>query len=464
MRDMYSQCPKCRAIFSVSEEVLGVHHGLVRCGHCRSVFQARVNEVGDPRTAAGVPPSGEADSRADVDQAGLFDWPDAQTTAGRDLNEVGAPAGDAVRREEERSGDYPYEEDAGGRRPGDPETGDGSPGEAVVSGERRTDSQEPDGEAADEEGFGEQGLVEEAPVADESSEEAPAGESPDTGGPREEALTGERVQPPPSGTEDSGDRPAEQDSEWQGEVVEEILIEAPPVLWNAFDEEPGGESKIEDSRAGDVETGPAGDRDAEKVRGKGAAPGKKGRHGTGRRTPPKSPYWARDITMVELPRPRPFKAATLGLLTVLLALLLAWQVKAFYLDELAQVPVLRPYLEWVCRPLDCVLPPRRSFAEVDLVGTNIDVNPEIPGALAITASLINRAHFPQPYPPLRVTLTDREGRVVGQRTYLPSEYRGDDGRELLPIREARNVSINLAQPSENAVGYEVELITPARDG
>lgn len=168
--------------------------------------------------------------------------------------------------------------------------------------------------------------------------------------------------------------------------------------------------------------------------------------------------------MVELPQPRPFKTATLSLLTVLLALLLVWQAKTFYLDELAQVPVLRPYLEYLCRPLGCAVPPRSDFAQVDLVGTSIDVNPQVPGALAITASLINRAHFSQPYPPLRVTLTDREGRVVGRRTYLPSEYLAQDAGDLLPVREPRDVTINLAQPAENAVGYEIELMAPASGG
>lgn len=166
--------------------------------------------------------------------------------------------------------------------------------------------------------------------------------------------------------------------------------------------------------------------------------------------------------MVELPQPRPFRTATLSLTIVLLSLLLVWQAKTFYLDELAQLPAVRPYLELLCQPLGCVLPPRSDFAQIDLVGTSIEVNPEVPGALEITAGLINRAGFPQPYPPLRVTLSDREGRVVGRRTYLSSEYRQGEAEqgELLPAKEVRDVSIKLAQPAENAVGYEVELITP----
>ncbi|MGA8260685.1 MAG: DUF3426 domain-containing protein, partial [Arenicellales bacterium] len=179
----------------------------------------------------------------------------------------------------------------------------------------------------------------------------------------------------------------------------------------------------------------------------------------GRRLSVRSPYRARDVRMVELPQPMPFKTASLSLLAVFLVLLLVWQVKTFYLDDLSQVPILRPYLYAVCHPLGCALPPRRDFARIDLVGTSINVNPDVPGALEINASVINRARFPQPYPALRVTLTDSDGRIVGRRTYLPSEYRGED-KGLMPVKAVRKVSINLAQPAENAVGYEVELMAP----
>lgn len=178
------------------------------------------------------------------------------------------------------------------------------------------------------------------------------------------------------------------------------------------------------------------------------------------RAPLQSPYRARDIRMVELPQPRPFKTATLSLSVVLLALLLVWQGKTFYLDALAQEPLLRPYLERICRPLACVLPPRRDFARIEVAGTSIDVNPEVPGALEIRVALVNRAHFPQPYPPLRVTLSDSEGRIVGRRTYRPSEYLDDDKRALLSIRETHDAVINLAQPPQRVVGYEIELVVP----
>jgi predicted Zn finger-like uncharacterized protein len=37
---MYTQCPRCRTTFVVTEEQITARAGLVRCGRCRSVFQA----------------------------------------------------------------------------------------------------------------------------------------------------------------------------------------------------------------------------------------------------------------------------------------------------------------------------------------------------------------------------------------------------------------------------------------
>jgi len=425
---MYSQCPKCQAIFSVSEGDIAAHHGLVRCGHCGSIFHAVDNEVADVRVDAGQ-------TSGAVGHAGTAGTPDNQTPAEE------APASSTLKTPSEMSPDtsaaaYPRHAE------------EGAPVTPAVSEERA--EPEPPKHIA-------------APAPEESREDtagtgAGAATDTDTGDSGTGSTAPQEPELPAPGADASR---SDEDAGLPGEIIEEITIEAPPVLWDAFDDE------VDDEAAGARQAGkgaraaPAHAGQAPPAAGPDTDPAEVN---AGTRAPLRSPYRDRDVRMVELPRPRPFKTAILSLLTVLLALLAVWQAKTFYLDELAQVPALRPWLESVCRPLACTLPPRRDFAQIDLAGTSIDVNPEIPGALEIKASLINRAHFPQPYPPLRITLTDREGRVVGRRTYLPSEYLGGDRNELLPIKESRDVMIKLAQPSENASGYEVELMAPAADG
>ncbi|MDZ7841757.1 MAG: DUF3426 domain-containing protein [Gammaproteobacteria bacterium] len=454
---MYSQCPKCQAIFSVSPTDIDAHRGLVRCGYCNSVFHAPTNEVDDSRIRAGDEGTGGSRATASSDDPLIEATPETpagvpqtggEENAYREPDESEAKPPPAVR---EEPGWTVAAGDQADRAPG---SRDEMLIEPVLPDPRIAGEQVPDEPWWDDARREEQAREEQA--REEQAREEQAREEQAREEPGEEGST------------------TDADTELPGEIIEEITIEAPPVLWNAFDDELDEEGPRSDATRGNGSGG---------IDGTGAAPRSGAREGRqlvrpgrappsdepepaakpGRRSPLRSPYRERDIRMVELPKPRPFKTAILSLLTVLLALLMVWQVKTYYLSDLAQVTVLRPYIEWVCRPLDCMLPPRRDFARINLVGTSIDVNPERPGALEITASLINRAAFPQPYPPLRVTLTDREGRVVGRRTFLPSEYRGGGDGELLPTSEVSDVAINLAQPSRNAVGYEVELMAPVLD-
>jgi len=371
---MFSKCPRCETVFSVSESHVDAYHGLVRCGRCQAVFEALANEVSGAQ--------------------GVFDRTVVPTQ--KDAFDGNQPAG--TRRAGEVTGRAPPLADPG-----------------VVDHDAR--GVEPLLGAADE--------------ADDESSEVVA----DTSSSREPELSAEPELPP-------------------GAITEEILIEAPPLMGGEF-EEPESAPPVGPAVAGDARaarTGSPADPVGPRSHGKA--------NSDAARRSLQSPYRARDVRMVELPRPRPFKTATLSLSVVLLALLLIWQGKIFYLDEFAQQPLLRPYLEQACRVLGCVLSPRRDFVRIDVVGTSIDVNPEVPAALEIRVGLINRAHFPQPYPPLQVTLSDSEGRIVGRRTYTPEEYLETGQAKLLPIRESRDAVINLATPPRRAVGYEVDLVAP----
>lgn len=439
---MYSQCPQCQAIFNVPEAHIGAHQGLVRCGRCQAIFHALTNKVDGLEVLN--------ERRPDTSESGKpASGPDVE----RDRPSVQTPAPALARREAPSIDREPPSAPAVISRDEAVAPPDGGP-----AGTRKHDNSE---SARRHEDTANEEPADVSPAATETPEDDVGQERPEP--------SADDAQPGPDWIEPSLPEPGEADADSEDEgfagEVEEILIEAPPVLWNVFDDETVDPSvDVEALAAGQAVNSAVGGEPATGAAPAASRPGaasKGDRPAAGGRQPPfKSPYRARDVRMVELPQPRPFKTASLSLLSVFLVLLLVWQVKTFYLDDLAQYPIARPYLEIVCRALGCAVPPRRAFAEIDLVGTSINVNPEVPGALEITASLMNRAHFPQPYPPLRVTLTDRDGRIVGRRTYLPSEYRQDGASRLLPIKAKRDVAIDLAQPAENAVGYEVELVAP----
>jgi len=167
---------------------------------------------------------------------------------------------------------------------------------------------------------------------------------------------------------------------------------------------------------------------------------------------------ADDITLVEIPRLQPVRTAAWWLGSIFLVLLALFQLKQYYLVDLAQFSALRPYLATICNYAGCEIPPVREFALIELLDTRVNPHPDTPEALRVTASLINRATFEQRFPHIQVTLTDRVGRIVGRRTYSPKQYLGSSAKVLTP-NVVERIALDLAHPEETAVGYELQLVS-----
>ncbi|HET9122670.1 MAG TPA: DUF3426 domain-containing protein [Acidiferrobacteraceae bacterium] len=54
---MYTQCPRCRTVFGVTDEQLRARAGMVRCGRCRAVFQADAALSEEPPSPGIAPPA-----------------------------------------------------------------------------------------------------------------------------------------------------------------------------------------------------------------------------------------------------------------------------------------------------------------------------------------------------------------------------------------------------------------------
>jgi len=157
-------------------------------------------------------------------------------------------------------------------------------------------------------------------------------------------------------------------------------------------------------------------------------------------------------------RPNPLVNLLWSAAALIFLVLLGGQVKYFFVDQYAQHQLLRPYLAGFCEIAACQLPPRRDPRRFTLTRTQIDLHPLQPGALRVTVKLVNEATFAQPYPRLRLTLTDRDGWVVGRRTFLPGQYLRPGRPEVLRSGELGAVFLDLARPHEKAVGFEIDVL------
>ena len=140
---------------------------------------------------------------------------------------------------------------------------------------------------------------------------------------------------------------------------------------------------------------------------------------------------------------------------VVLCLALALQLLLADRARLAADARWRPLLETLCGALRCELPPWREPAAFTLVQRDIRQHPRLPGALRVTATFRNDARWAQPWPQLRLTLTDANGRAAGERSFRAEEYLGGPpGQPALASGETAAVAMDILEPASGIVGYD----------
>lgn len=152
-----------------------------------------------------------------------------------------------------------------------------------------------------------------------------------------------------------------------------------------------------------------------------------------------------------------FDWTTTGALAAL-ALLLALQLLLADRARLAADARWRPLLANVCGVLGCALPPWREPAAFTVLARDVRPHPSTPGALRVTASFRNDAHWPQPWPRLRLVLSDVDGRPVAARDFAPREYLGAAPEQVeLASGQAATVAMDIAEPGPRSVAFDFEL-------
>jgi len=153
-------------------------------------------------------------------------------------------------------------------------------------------------------------------------------------------------------------------------------------------------------------------------------------------------------------RPRPSAVWWLGV--VILVLALGAQLVNLERAALSQNPVIGPSLQALYAALGRPLSPASSVAEWNVGALNVTTDPDNAGALSITGSLTNGAGLVQPWPFLRVVLTDRFGAALRSRDFKPAEYlgQGQSASVLAPGLTAR-FRLDIVDPGADAVGFSL---------
>lgn len=144
------------------------------------------------------------------------------------------------------------------------------------------------------------------------------------------------------------------------------------------------------------------------------------------------------------------------LVCALLALSLGAQLAWAKREVLVADPTVGAWLRQTCASLGCELPLVRDVRRLHLVARDVQAHPSVPGALMISATLRNDAPFAQPYPVVRLVLSDADGHRVAMRRLHPAEYLDDAAAIRAGLAPGASAALvfEVADPGTRAVAFE----------
>lgn len=148
---------------------------------------------------------------------------------------------------------------------------------------------------------------------------------------------------------------------------------------------------------------------------------------------------------------------------VLLGLLGAQSAYLFRDDITRQWPELRPvYLE-ACARLGCGMPLPKDAGLIEIETSDLEIEPARPSRYTLNAVVRNRARFPQQHPHLELTLTDSRDRPVVRRVLAPQEWLANPATLTSGLSPASSQPVRLSFETSgvgNAVGYRIYAFFP----
>lgn len=146
-----------------------------------------------------------------------------------------------------------------------------------------------------------------------------------------------------------------------------------------------------------------------------------------------------------------------------LALVLMAQPAFHYRGEIALLfPEARPVLAELCSTLGCSVALPRRADMISIESSDLQADPSHAGVMVLTATLRNRAGFPQSHPAIELTLTDTQDQPLARRILQVQDYagRGANVETGFPGNSELAVRIYLEASSLKATGYRLYLFYP----
>lgn len=114
-----------------------------------------------------------------------------------------------------------------------------------------------------------------------------------------------------------------------------------------------------------------------------------------------------------------------------------------------------PMMKTACNALPCKLKPKRAINQIKLLQRQVSPHQEKEKTLDIKVLLVNQANFAQPYPVIKIAFSDKNGKEVAVKRFKPSNYlRNGSKNELMPQNAEVHIQFDTKTPHPDALGFE----------
>lgn len=148
------------------------------------------------------------------------------------------------------------------------------------------------------------------------------------------------------------------------------------------------------------------------------------------------------------------------LLALVALLALLGQVAWLEFHRLNTVEPYRSFYAVACQYLECTLPDLVDRSKIDTSQLVVRSHPEIENALKVDVILKNNAEFEQSFPTLLLTFSNLRSEPVASRRLTPDEYLGGElaGQTMMPVRQPIHIGLEIVDPGEQAVSYSIAIV------
>jgi len=141
----------------------------------------------------------------------------------------------------------------------------------------------------------------------------------------------------------------------------------------------------------------------------------------------------------------------------------AAQAAFYFRGEIALVyPEVKPLFKQLCSDFGCEVPLPTRPELMSIESSDLQADTANPGVMVLTATLRNRAAFPQAHPALELTLTDDKDQALARRVLAAKDYLGQGVRldPGFPANTEIPVKVFIEAVSIKPTGYRLYLFYP----